>query len=375
MSSRVTLLKSGLDRSGGLEKYTFKLAQAFRDVGADVHILTTGTPSQLVDGVTVHSLCPRRKISLWHLIEFETRVQQFLSKNPSKIVFGLDRNLSQTHYRAGNGLHRTFLEQRALFESPLKGLMHAFNPLHRYLLYTEKRAFEAPELKTLFTNSEMVRQEILKAYRVEPKKVVAIHNGVGWKAIAEDFQNSWDHRSRQMNRFDLNPHAHQLLFVGHGFQRKGLPLLLKALAPLRDSLWQLSVIGHDSKVSDYQTMCAAYGIQDRVRFWGVRNDVHAFYQIADTFLIPSWYDPFANVTLEALSWGTFVLSSPFNGAKEVIQKGAGGVIGMESQAWSQALEERMEGRKNEFEAREIRESVRSLDFAHQLQKIVTQTGL
>ena len=68
----------------------------------------------------------------------------------------MDRNSRQTHIRAGNGVHKAYLEIRKKESSFLKKASFVLNPLHRSILTLEKKAFESKELKVLFVNSNMV---------------------------------------------------------------------------------------------------------------------------------------------------------------------------------------------------------------------------
>jgi UDP-glucose:(heptosyl)LPS alpha-1,3-glucosyltransferase len=61
---------------------------------------------------------------------------------------------------------------------------------------------------------------------------------------------------------------------------------------------------------------AALGVADRVRFFGERTDLEVFYHAVDAMLLPTRYDAFANVTLEAAAAGLPIVTSPANGAAE-----------------------------------------------------------
>ena len=67
-----------------------------------------------------------------------------------------------------------------------------------------------------------------------------------------------------------------------------------------------------------QALAAKLNIQRRVTFFGPQKEIRPFYQFADALVIPSFYDPFANVTVEALAMGLFVVSSKSNGGHEIL---------------------------------------------------------
>ena len=96
-------------------------------------------------------------------------------------------------------------------------------------------------LRTLFTNSHMVKEEILRYYQVDSKKIEVIHNGVEWQEMEKDFQEWTTLRKKQLDTHHLHSERFQFLFVGHNYQRKGLAPLLKGLSLLKEKEWDLSV--------------------------------------------------------------------------------------------------------------------------------------
>ena len=121
----------------------------------------------------------------------------------------------------------------------------------------------------------------------------------------------------------------------------------------------------------HQTKACKLGLQNQVNFFGPQTDTRPFYQYADALAIPSFYDPFANVTLEALSFGLKVLSSKTNGGHEVIHEQNGIVLEeLAKECLSHALERLFLSRKTLENAAKVRASVAHLDFSAQLKKLI-----
>jgi UDP-glucose:(heptosyl)LPS alpha-1,3-glucosyltransferase len=116
----------------------------------------------------------------------------------------------------------------------------------------------------------------------------------------------------------------RLLFVGSGFERKGLLFCICALAKLPAS-YKLTVIGRGD-IRRFARLTADMGLGDRVRFAGHDLDMPAEYARADLLVHPAIYEPFANVCLEALASGVPVVTSRINGASEIIRPGENGAI-------------------------------------------------
>lgn len=350
----IVFLKSRLSHIGGLEKYTYKLTQAFVKKGFLVKILTTGSPPSW-ENVEIISLCNTSSFSLYHLKRFDNLCTKWINQNNPNIVFGMERNSFQSHYRAGSGIHAIYLKRRKLIDPWLKSITHKINPLHHYLLKTEKRALENQGLKLMIANSKMVKEEALSTYSIDANKIHVVHNGVEWFDNNEPFERSIDKASHGDFHF---------LFVGSGFSRKGLTFLIRALSKLRHK-FKLTVVGKDKNISYFKKISHSLPIN----FVGEQKNVMPFYQEADALIIPSIYDPFANVTLEALSMGLFVISSPYNGGIEVIESKSGIVI-KDLFNMHEELNIALNFPKTKDRASAIRESVKHLDFSLQLDKIV-----
>ncbi len=332
----------GAKSPGGLEKYSDRIAQEFERRGFVVVYPQIGT------------IC--KWPGFLRLEQFDRQVSSWLKKNPVDIVFGMERTRSQTHIRAGNGVHAAYLKSRRASDGLFKYLSCKINPLHLKILELEKEAFESKELKKIFVNSEMVKRDLLDNYSVDPSKIHVIHNGVEWKEYEKPFQ-AWE--KKDQGRLEL-------LFIGNGYRRKGLIPLLHALVHCKGI--HLTVIGKDKKIATFKKYAEKLGLE--VNFLGPQKDLTPYYLMADALTIPSFYDPFANVTLEALSFGLFVITSKSNGAHEILNKENGVVI-----EDLNSLEEMIAALGKAFiktkeSSKKIRASVAQFDFSNQLNKLI-----
>ena len=283
----------------------------------------------------------------------------------------MDRCSFQTHHRAGNGVHKAYLDLRAQFEGRFKKWSFALNPLHQLQLQIEKKTFESEQTQTIIVNSAMVRQQILNYYNTSSSKIHVIHNGVEWKELETDFHDSMIHRKEHAIHLGLDPSVFQFLFVGHNFARKGLKSLIKALSLVSNKNFHLSIVGHDKDISSYQMLVSHLGLDSQITFFGAQSSSRPFYLAADALVVPSMYDPFANVTVEALALGLFVVSSKTNGGYEVLQSNSGVVVenGQNIEELAAALEIALKHPKEPSRATHIRSTVAYLDYPNQLKKI------
>lgn len=361
---RVAFLKSRARFKGGLEKYTLQLMRAFAAKGCEVTLLTTGEPP-VIEGANVVSLAPDSKFTWLHLTRFDRLCRNWLSSHPQDIVFGMERTTTHTHYRAGSGVHAIYMARRCFVDTFWKRLTLPLNPLHRKILSMEKKAFEDPHLKVLFTNSYMVQKEIQSTYKTLPEKIEVVHNGVEWEKWGGPFEQTFQLKKKGL---------FELLFIGNGYKRKGLIFLLQALTHIKTD-YHLTVVGKDKNLPFFIDWATRHGLKEKISFVGPQDTILPFYQKADALVIPSIYDPFANVTVEALAMGLYVVSSPFNGGSEVLKDFSGCVIEdlLSTDSVVAALKKAFDHPKTEASARMIRESIKQLDFSSQLDKIVQKT--
>lgn len=360
---KVALLKSRSNSHGGLEKYASRIASAFIEKNAKVSILTTGSPP-IESQIPVFSTKTIPWPAFIRMEQFDLFVQRWLEEHKPDIVFGMDRNRFQTHIRAGNGVHAAYLKARLLNEGKRKALLCRINPLHRKILELEKAAFENPMLQKLFTNSRMVKAQVLEYYNTDPDKIQVIHNGVEWHEMKKEF-DEWQNVLPKTDTF-------QFLFIGHGYLRKGLEKLLIGLSRLKTRNFHLNVIGKDNKKALFQAKAAQLGLQNHVTFIGPTKEIIKYYQSSDCLLIPSFYDPFANVTIEALAMGLFVVSSKQNGGSEILNAENGTIIEnlLDPDTITESLEIAMKHPKTIASAQKIRDSVKHLDFSNQLNRLM-----
>jgi UDP-glucose:(heptosyl)LPS alpha-1,3-glucosyltransferase len=345
---RAILLKTRAKQRGGLEKMATRIQEGLIQRGHEVFVFANELSS---------SWLPSRRIE-----EFDRQARAYVTSHPADIVFGLDRTRFQTHLRAGNGVHAAYLDSRTKVEGRWKRFCCTWNPLHRKILEIEKTAFEYPGLQKLFVNSSWVKRQVLERYRVDPAKIEVFHNGVEWLEMESDFNRSLEQKRD----------AYCFLFIGNGYLRKGLDPLLEALAVIERRDFRLIVAGKEKRIDDYRRKAVELGLENKVCFLGPVADVRPLYAQADALMIPSFYDPFANVTVEALAMGLFVLSSRSNGGSEILSAENGIIVEdlFSKNAMVAAILSAMDHPKTADSAQRIRAGIAHLDFSHQLGKLL-----
>jgi UDP-glucose:(heptosyl)LPS alpha-1,3-glucosyltransferase len=253
---------------------------------------------------------------------FVKQVSAILASENFDLVQSNERLPGCSLYRAGDGVHAQWLERRASLASPLRRAWLRVSPFHCYMVRTEAEMFAHPALRRVICISQMVRNDILHHYPVDAGKLRVIINGID----LQRFTPAPSAQERQRLRADLGlTSSPLLLFVGSGFERKGLAQLLRAMAAANTDC-ALVVVGRDKLQSRYRRLAESLGLKARVHFAGVVPDVIPYYRCADLLVHPCLYEPFGNVVLEALACGLGVVTNQYCGAGELIQHDSNGLL-------------------------------------------------
>jgi len=306
---------------GGAERFVERALSALVGQGLDVTIITRQWKGDGQDGRKVRRCNPFYLGRLWRDAGFSRCVQAIVATKEFDLVQSHERIPGCHIYRAGDGVHATWLELRARTQSPLAALFTRLHPWHRYVLRAEAKMFRHPALKAVICNSRMVKDDIVRRFGVAEDKLHVIHNGVDLDFFHPGLRE--EHRLQVRAELGIPEDAPVILFVGSGFERKGLFPLLQAVAGMPDV--HLLVVGKDRKLPQAKAMAMQLGIAERTHFLGAQPDVRPYYGSADVFALPTLYDPFPNAVLEALACGLPVMTSPTSGAAELINGSCGQV--------------------------------------------------
>jgi len=293
-----------------VERATAGLLAALVARGHDVHLASPGHGTQIA-GVTVHPLrlprLPAPARALWLTVV----ARRAVAAGRWDVVQSHERTLCQQVYRAGEGCHQAYLASGG--SRGRRGLRH------RVVLALEARVFaRTPRIVAIARRG---KQEIEGFYGVSPERVRVIYNGVDLERFHP--ANVTRHRAVARQEAGVGAREHVLLFVGSGFERKGLGTAIEALTQVGDA--RLVVIGRGDE-RRYRALAERLGVASRVRWLGLRRDVERWYAAADVLVLPARYEPFGNVHLEALASGLAVVTTTAAGGSEVIEEGKNGAV-------------------------------------------------
>ncbi|HRZ86777.1 MAG TPA: glycosyltransferase family 4 protein [bacterium] len=315
---KIALVREKVHRYGGAEKNVVFLAEGLLKAGHEVHIFAAAWDDP-VAGAVYHRVLSKTFLPFLKPLVFARRVAAALAKERPCLVFSFERIFSPDVYRAGDGCHIEWMRRLGGERGLIGKILIWLSPKHHVILYLERRLFADPKLRHVVTNSRMVKDEIIRNYGVPENRITVIYNGV------EKVPGPASPETKAALRRELGfaPDDYLVLFVGSNFERKGLRYLIEAVKAVPQA--KVIVVGKGDERA-YRKIAQRNGVAGRVFFFGARKDVDRFYAAADIFVLPTLYDPFSNVTLEAMSHGLPVITTPDNGAAEVVQGGQEGVI-------------------------------------------------
>jgi glycosyltransferase involved in cell wall biosynthesis len=194
----------------------------------------------------------------------------------------------------------------------------------------EKNIFK--KSKAVIAVSDYVKKEIINYYEIQSNKVITIHNGIDLKEFND---------VRRIGLKDKLGVSNIILFMGGYSKRKGIHILLKALAEIKEKDWVLIIIGSGDLKSKKE-------IINLINFLNIKNKIINISNIsrellksilfeADIFVHPALYEPFGIAILEAMATGKAIIATRIGGIPEILAN-AGMLINISSKELKNALE-------------------------------------
>ncbi len=311
---------------GGLARHVRNLSEQLVAQGVEVHVLTRGNEESPAEedlcGVHVHRV--REPARPEDLGEFVTWIEHM---NADMLAAGVelgdrfDFDLVHGHdwLVASAGDH---LAKR--FRAPLVVTIHA-TEYGRHQGWVEKHPqshihgvekWMANRAERVIACSHYMRGHIADIYGLEEQRVTVIPNGIDPSELkpVEDLDTL-------RARFAA-PDEQLVLLVGRLVYEKGFQLALDALPGLVERVGNVRflVAGSGTHEDELKAQAEKLGLMEHGTFLGwIGDDVlHSLYRIADLCVIPSIYEPFGLVALEAMASGCPCLVADTGGLREIV---------------------------------------------------------
>jgi D-inositol-3-phosphate glycosyltransferase len=331
----------GGKETGGMNVYVRELARELSRIGAAVDVFTRsqnpGIPRvvRLADRARVIHLpagpqapMPRERVHA-HLDEFVEGVETW------RLANGLEYDLLHGNYWLSGVVG---LALRARWGAPLVQMFHTLGALKNgagvaaerepALRLAEERRIVAAADRLVAANA-IERNELVTAYGADAARVAVIPCGVD----TDVFTPGDPLAARAALELPPGP---LLLYVGRIAPIKGLETLLDAVGCLRGAGTpvRLAVVGGetdeptDGHEADVRRRAAALGLGDAVTFVGAQPQqrLRDWYVAADVTVLPSYYESFGMVALEAMACGSPVVASRVGGLQTTVRDAVTGLL-------------------------------------------------
>lgn len=274
---------------------------------------------------------------------FENNVRLFLEnqKLHSKrfdLIQSHERLVGANIFRAGDGVHRAWLERMQKETGFFRSRWLNHDPYHSAVIETERK-MAADKALHYIANSQMIFDELQEYLGISSDRISLIYNGVNTArfvpASAEQKRESRKKMSK-LTGMNFSSECKIISFLGSGFNRKGVPQLIDAAERMKDVF--TLICGEDREAERSKRRIIRRGMKARVALTGPLEDVRPLLWAADVFVLPSLYDPSSNAVLEALACGLPVIVTRDVGmADEIISAEAGLVCSRQVDSISDAL--------------------------------------
>ena len=333
MVTRVIQVVRGFGPAGGASGVAYELHRRFRDSGVDACVITgkldgiTEPPDESVELVGSSVVALERFGQPWRRLALPLTTSAFgiaagarLRKSESEG----DRSLVISHgdYTGGDVLVLHSVHAAALKEAWNAGdRRFLLNPIHPWLVTRNRLTYRLGRHRKIVVVGSRLLAELERWHGVSGDRVVHIPNGIDVERFHPGRREA---RPRVLAGLGIEADARVILFAGHEFERKGLEVAIRALARMEAGA-VLIVVGDDDP-SRFRVLATELGAGDRVYFAGRREDMPDLYGAADAFLLPSRYESFALVCIEALATGVPVVAPRIGGVEDYVVDGVNGFL-------------------------------------------------
>jgi glycogen(starch) synthase len=313
---------------GGLARHVRKLSEALVERGVEVHVLTRGgeeSPAhEYANGVLIHRIRePKRPTDLGEFVAWVERMNSDMLAAGVELGDAYEFDLVHGHdWLVANACDH--LARR--FGAPLVTTIHA-TEFGRHQGWVE----EHPQsyihgVERWITNrsqrviacSHYMREQIVDIFAVEEGRISVIPNGID----PDDLPNQDAVTLARLRADFAAPEERLVLLIGRLVYEKGFQLALEAMPRLIEEVpgTRFLVAGSGTHEAELRRQAEELGLMDHGTFLGwIGDDVlHSLYRIADLTVVPSIYEPFGLVALEAMASGCPCIVADTGGLREVV---------------------------------------------------------
>lgn len=318
-----------LPQKGGLVSYTRNLALEIKKGGNEVEIIVSNSKnkelkeSEIVEGIKVHRVnyanVPVFLLPFGPMVYY-FRIKKYLRKldiNNNDIVISRFYTFALAMTKVKNVKKHIFITP--LVAEKLQRLQAIKSKGIRKIYYY----FTLPQIKYLDTSaikttpyigvlSESKKKEIEKEYKIKNKKIAVIEPGIDINRF--NIPTLSEKKKLRLEK-GFNIEEKVLLCVCRLSTEKNLEILIESMQLIKDDKIKLYIIGDGALKQDLEQLIEKLKLNEKVKLLGAKENIEEYYKIADVFILPSKYEGFGHVYIEALASGLICIAAKSNPPK------------------------------------------------------------
>lgn len=322
---KIAMVVEHCHKQGGQERVVAELAERIADYH-EVHIYANSFDDLENERIIIHHVPMFKKPALLMITSFilsstyQLRRQKFdiiHSQGPNAIVQNVitDHTTQRAKVEA---LSRFTKNKKRNFIQRLHDAM-----FHAFVYKIEEIIYSPRSNRRVIAISKGVQREVFEYYGKSLDEITIITNGVDLKTFHP--KNRALYRTEVRRNLNITKTDFIILFIGGDWERKGLEYVIRSLLFLNSRKAKLLIVGEWQR-EHYVDLARSLRVSDLVTFAGKSSAVQKFYSAADVLILPSLYEPFGLVVLEAMASGVPVVVSKCAGAAEVIRDNVNGLL-------------------------------------------------
>jgi glycogen(starch) synthase len=320
---------------GGLARHVRKLSEGLVELGVEVHVLTRGSEeaprSEVVAGVNVHRVLePSRPRDLGEFVTWIERMNADMLAAGVELGDRYDFDLVHGH----DWLVAAACDHLARrFGAPLVTTIHATeHGRHQGWVDKHPQSYIHGVERWISNRSDRViacssymREQISDIFEVPESRIAVIPNGID----PDDLPLGEESELVRLRSEFAAPDEKLVLLIGRLVYEKGFQIALEAMPELIERVpgTRFLVAGSGTHEDELKKQATELGLMEHGTFLGwIGDDVlHLLYRIADVCVVPSIYEPFGLVALEAMASGCPCIVADTGGLREVVPHGGVGL--------------------------------------------------
>jgi glycogen(starch) synthase len=312
---------------GGLGRHVRKLSEHLVHDGVEVHVLTRGgghlPAEELRHGVVVHRVAePPFPKDVSAFVRWVEAMNSDMGALGAELCRRLAFDLAHSHDWLVAGAAERLARR---FGIPWLTTVHAteFGRHQGWVQNHPQSHIHAVERSMVrradgvITCSRFMQSHVASVFGVAPRRITVIPNGIDPRDLEPVVEDLPALRARY-----AEPDQHLVLLVGRLVYEKGFHLALDALAPLARRLRNVRflVAGTGTAEVELKRQARRLGLSRYGSFLGWVGDdmLHSLYRVAEVVIVPSIYEPFGLVALEAMASGCLCVVADTGGLREVV---------------------------------------------------------